>query len=104
MSTEQDDSQAPAPTSSGGGDSDAPMGPPLLSEGNTLRARGLAPLLLGFNVGIIIMASQASARVMVPVGLLAVVLMAVGVLDVLGSFDDSECACVPPCAGPFRRG
>ena len=85
MSTGHDDSQAPGEGHSER-DSEAPAMLSLLPEGNALRARGLAPLLVGLNVGVIIMASQASARVMVPVALLGSVSVWYLVQEALGIF------------------
>jgi 4-amino-4-deoxy-L-arabinose transferase-like glycosyltransferase len=61
---------------------------PVVPTGNPLRRRGLVPLVLGALLAFGVMASSASPRVGVAVSLLGVVLAAVGVLDLLGTFDD----------------
>ena len=61
----------------------------LLSTGNRLRWRSLAPLLVAAAACILTMASPLSARWGVPLGLLTSLLAVFGVLDVLGSFDDA---------------
>jgi len=61
---------------------------PLLSRGNPLHWRGVLPLVLGLSLGIFTAASDATPRVGVAVGSVAALLSALGLLDVLGTFDD----------------
>ncbi|HZO14473.1 MAG TPA: glycosyltransferase family 39 protein, partial [Polyangiaceae bacterium] len=50
--------------------------------------RSVPVILLGAALGIFVMATQASPRVVVPISMFAVLLVTLGVLDFLGSFDD----------------
>jgi 4-amino-4-deoxy-L-arabinose transferase-like glycosyltransferase len=61
---------------------------PLLSDGNPVRLRALVPLIFGTLLGIISMASAGSARVVLPISMVAVALVVFGSLDLIGSFDD----------------
>ncbi len=72
------------------GQPDSSEAEPLLPVGNPVRLRALIPIVLGTLVGVLIMASAASPAVVVPVALVCVLLVTVGVLDLLGSFDDTD--------------
>lgn len=62
---------------------------PLLTAGNPVRLRAIVPICLGSLVSIVCMATQSSARVVLPLSLLSVAVVVVGLLDLVGSFDDS---------------
>ena len=70
----------------------APEGePPLLPVGNSLRlGRGSIAIAIGILGAFTLMAVQAQLRFGVPLGALAVLIATFGVLDLTGSFDDSE--------------
>ncbi len=70
----------------------APEGePPLLPVGNSLRlGRGSIAIAVGAVGAFVLMAVQAQLRFGVPLGALAVLIATFGVLDLTGSFDDSE--------------
>lgn len=61
---------------------------PLVPIGNPPRLRAIAPIVLGVLAGVAIMASDRSPRLVVPVALVAVAIIVVGLLDLVGSFDD----------------
>jgi 4-amino-4-deoxy-L-arabinose transferase-like glycosyltransferase len=71
---------------------EAPAGePPLLPIGNSLRlARGSVAVAVGVLAAFALMAVRAQLRFGVPLGALAILIAAVGVLDIAGSFDDAE--------------
>ncbi len=60
----------------------------LLPAGNPVRLRAVVPICLGSVVGIATLATQAPARVVLPWWLLSVMVVVVGLLDLVGSFDD----------------
>jgi 4-amino-4-deoxy-L-arabinose transferase-like glycosyltransferase len=65
--------------------------PPLLPLGNSLRlGRGSIAIAVGVIAAFALMAVQAQLRFGVPLGALAVLIATFGVLDLTGSFDDSE--------------
>jgi 4-amino-4-deoxy-L-arabinose transferase-like glycosyltransferase len=78
-----------------------PVDEPLLTEGNAVRWRGVLVALLGAVAGVLVSASQLSSRVGVPLGALAALVVAVGVLDGMGSFDDRDATDVARVGGPF---
>jgi 4-amino-4-deoxy-L-arabinose transferase-like glycosyltransferase len=59
-----------------------------LVAGNPIRARGLLPLVGGLLLGVLAMAAPVAPATMALVGGLAAVCAALGVLDLLGTFDD----------------
>jgi 4-amino-4-deoxy-L-arabinose transferase-like glycosyltransferase len=64
-------------------------GPPLLPTGNPLRlARGGATFAIGALVAFLVMAIAKQFRFGVPIATLGVLVATVGLLDLLGSFDD----------------
>jgi 4-amino-4-deoxy-L-arabinose transferase-like glycosyltransferase len=76
---------------------------PLVTEGNPVRWRALAPLAIGMAIGVALMGSGISPRWMVPLGGLASLAVTAAALDFLGAFDD-EAASVTPAralAGPM---
>ena len=65
--------------------------PPLLPAGNPLRlARGSITIAVGILGAFALMATRSQFRFGVPLGALAVFIAAFGVLDLAGSFDDTE--------------
>ena len=62
----------------------------LLPQGNPLRGRGILIAIPGLLVAFVLMAIAPQYRWGVPVATLAVLVAAAGLLDVLGTFDDSE--------------
>ena len=70
----------------------APEGePPLIPIGNSLRlGRGSIAIAVGVVAAFVLMAVRAQLRFGVPLGALAVAIATFGVLDLTGSFDDSE--------------
>lgn len=65
--------------------------PPLLPAGNTLRfARGSIAIAIGVLGAFALMAVRAQLRFGVPLGALAILVATFGVLDLVGSFDDTE--------------
>lgn len=69
----------------------SPSEPPLLPVGNRLRlARGSVAVTVGVLAAFALMAVRAQLRFGVPLGALAILLATVGMLDIAGSFDDTE--------------
>jgi 4-amino-4-deoxy-L-arabinose transferase-like glycosyltransferase len=74
---------------------DAPRAPPpeldderIVPAGNPLRWRGLVPLLAGVLSAFLLMALTPQFRFGVPLGALGILVATLGVLDLLGTFDD----------------
>ena len=64
--------------------------PDLLPRGNPLKRRAIATILAGGVPAFLLMAKNGQNWWGVPVGLLFVALTAVGVMDLLGTFDDAD--------------
>jgi 4-amino-4-deoxy-L-arabinose transferase-like glycosyltransferase len=70
---------------------DEPVPPErLLPPGNPIRWRGIVPIGAGACLALAAMASEASARVVVPLAVVGVALALGGTLDLLGTFDDGD--------------
>jgi len=65
---------------------------PLLPEGNPVRLRSVPLVVLGAATLGVAMASASSVRVVAPLGLLGTLIVAIAVLDAMGSFDDEALA------------
>ncbi len=66
------------------------MEEPLAPPGNALRPRSLVYVALGFVALVVLLASDASFGLSVPLGLLSASVAGFGVLDFMGCFDDPE--------------
>ena len=69
---------------------DAPKEPDLLPQGNPLKRRAIATILAGGVPAFFLMAKNGQNGWGVPVGLVFVAIAAVGVMDLLGTFDDAD--------------
>ena len=88
-STPSDQEESAAPITAPDAAPDAE--PPLLPAGNPLRlARGSITIAVGILGAFALMATRSQFRFGVPLGALAVFIAAFGVLDLAGSFDDTE--------------
>ncbi len=70
----------------------------LVPQGNPLRWRGAAVSAAGALLTFVVMALAPQLRWGVPIGALGVAIAAIGLLDLLGTFDD------PPSASPRASG
>ena len=71
-------------------DDDEDEGPPLLAPGNPLRVRGAITMAISLPIAFLLMAKHGQLRFGVPLGFLAIAVATFGVMDFLGTFDDSE--------------
>jgi len=69
---------------------DATKEPDLLPQGNPLKRRAIATILAGGVPAFLLMAKNGQNWWGVPVGLIFVAIAAIGVMDLLGTFDDAD--------------
>ena len=88
-----DDGDGDAKSTEDASDADAdaaPKEPDLLPPGNPMKRRAIATILGGGVPAFLLMAKNGQSWWGVPVGLVFVAIAAVGVMDLLGTFDDAD--------------